>query len=64
MFPGLAAARVVTSPGTGTGRRRGSGQGSSATVRSTWPQAEYVLRQAQAALKAGNLAAYAKDISG
>ena len=61
VIPGLSPSSGGSSPSSGSGS--GSGQGSaSATVRGDLSQAESEYAQAQAALKQGDLAGYAKDI--
>ena len=62
VIPGLSPTSGGSSSGAGSGS--GSGQGSaSATVRGYLAQAEAEYGKAQAALKQGDLAAYAKDIA-
>ncbi len=62
VVPGLSSTPPsTTSPGTGTSPPSGTSGAASPTVRSYLQQAETYYEQAQAALKAGNFAAYGTD---
>jgi hypothetical protein len=64
VIPGLSPSSGGSSSSSGSGSSSGPGAGSaSATVRGHLAQAESDYAQAQAALKQGDLAGYAKDIS-